>query len=102
MKTYELKSGYSGQEKVPAKKFRDITFQEVLELKYRNSVYFIDRYGKYREARVNCNSPKLWKTRPLDANVPLKYGLKECFTAEWRDGEQVSLDRIIVPLEEEA
>ena len=34
--------------------------------------------GTPLRARVN-GKPKLWKTRPDDFKVPLKYGMKTCF-----------------------
>lgn len=41
--------------------------------------------GKVRRARVN-GAPRLWKTRPGDYRIPIKYGLRECSYIVPRDG----------------
>jgi hypothetical protein len=67
-------------------KFQCLDFDEVKALEYRNTVYFIGKNGGMHTCRVN-GKVKLWKTRHNDLDIPMKYGLYESFTVEWRNGE---------------
>jgi hypothetical protein len=56
---------------------KPLTLTQVKELKYRDEVYSIDEFdssGAAKRWRVN-GKVQLWKTRPTDFRVPLKYGL---------------------------
>lgn len=50
--------------------YRDIT---------PSHVWFITQYGDARQAKVN-GKVKVWKRDPNRIALPLKYGLRECFT----------------------
>ena len=48
---------------------------------------------------IHCKvngKPKTWKTRPDDVNVPVKYGLYEYTTIEYRNGVMVDENLYIV------
>ena len=88
----EIKSGYSRSKEV--KNFRVMTLEEMKNLSYGDHVYFEDNHGNFKMCKVNGN-PKTWKTRPLDVEVPLKYGLYEYSYAGYHNGE-VWLNTLLV------
>jgi hypothetical protein len=68
-----------------------ITKEIAIAAKYRqNFAHFTskDRRGNPHVCRVN-GACKVWKTRPEDFSLPVKFGLKDCFyitprnAAEW-------------------
>lgn len=79
------KSGYARSHE--EKNLRTMTLEELKNLRYGQRVYFEDRYGNFRECKVNGH-PKTWKTRPLDVEVPIKYGLYEYSYARYINGVQ--------------
>jgi hypothetical protein len=83
--TMMLKSGYS-QDNAEPREYRFLTLEEIQNYT-RSYVSFIDKYGKVRDAKVN-GAVKLWKTRPNDVRMPLKYGLREYFFVQFEDGIQ--------------
>jgi hypothetical protein len=92
-----LKCGYAKSTEI--KEFRAMTVGEAMNLYDGQTVYFIDRFGQYRNARVN-STPKRWKTRPTHVSIAFKYGMYEHFREE-SFGNSLSEDfgRIIVPVE---
>lgn len=52
---------------------------------------FVHKTLKYADGKrhIQCRrngATKLWKTRPNDFRIPVKYGLKECFYIECING----------------
>src|ERR1043166_7430204 len=54
-----------------------ITIEQAKNLTYRDNLYFLDKSGtRVLQCRVN-GAVKLWKRRPNDFRIPVKYGLYE-------------------------
>lgn len=68
-KTYAGKIGIMGT-------FRSMTIAEAKVLAYGEHVWFRANDGQARRLKIN-GAPKVWKTRPNDVSVPVKYGLYE-------------------------
>lgn len=68
-KTYTGKVGVMGT-------FRSMTIDEAKALAYGDRVWFRANDGQARMLKIN-GAPKIWKTRPNDVSVPVKYGLYE-------------------------
>lgn len=67
--------------------WQQLTLQEAKEL--RNDVYFVTRFGSVAKAKVT--SVKVWKTRPLNCDVHVKYGMYEFFTASYHGESTVEV-----------
>ena len=75
----------------------DVTPMGIDELKRLKAgdrvLVFTGYFGRNRHSgviHVKVNGkPKTWKTRPDDVNIPIKYGLYEYATIEYRDGAMV-------------
>lgn len=57
---------------------RPMYLDEARMLRYGNHVEFCGLDGQLYRARVN-GKPKVWKRRPKDVEISLKYGLKDHF-----------------------
>ena len=72
-----------------------ITKEIALRLKHGDIVYHITNKGSdNRPVRVRVNGMcKIWKTKPYDFRIPMKWGLSTCFYIdkanmhEWREIE---------------
>lgn len=62
---------------------RHMTLSEAKALQSGSHVLVLDRSGHWARAKVN-GRPRTWKTRPLDCDIPLKYGMYEYFTESFR------------------
>lgn len=69
----------------PLRTYKYLTLAECKEIRSGSHVLFVTRQGDVAQAKVT--SVKLWKTRPNDVRIGLKYGLYEYATAEFVDGE---------------
>lgn len=78
--------GYSRKKNPDTVALRPLGLREVQSLEVGKEVWVLDRHGRARTVRVT-GRVKLWKTRPDDADVPLKYGMYEHFRCEVRGGE---------------
>jgi hypothetical protein len=84
----------SGEDKGRHLPVRPMTTAEVKQLQYGQRVLVHTGYfGRNRiqglvHVKVNGN-PKIWKTRPKDVTVPIKYGLYEYARVEYVAGEPV-------------
>ncbi len=81
MKTFKVKSGYSRSKE--EKTVRSMTLTEAKALHSGSHVLILDKNANFREVKVN-GTPKVWKTRPYDCDVPCKYGMYEYFTIHFR------------------
>ena len=82
----DLKIGYDRSAHPLEYRFQRMTFVEVATLRYGDRVWFWATDSLARGCKVN-GAVKRWKTRPLDLRVPIKYGMYEYGTVEWRDGK---------------
>jgi hypothetical protein len=62
--------------------------EEAKQLPRGARIDVVDHKDELRQVKVN-GTPKTWKTRPLNCDVPFKYGLYEYGYLYWRDSEQV-------------
>lgn len=53
-----------------------MTIQEMQQLKYGDHVTFRNYQNRIIRLKIN-GAPKVWKTRPNEVRVPVKYGLYE-------------------------
>lgn len=74
-----LVNGYDRTKNPESKQYRRMTLEEARELGW-GKFPFLCNDGKVRRCRVNA-AVKTWKRDPSRIEVPLKYGLYEC----WRD-----------------
>lgn len=87
MKAIVLSGDDSGKEL----NYRPLTVDEVKRLQPGTRVkVFTGYFGRNRlgglvNVKVN-GKPKTWKTRVDDVSVPVKYGLYECTTIDYRNG----------------
>lgn len=81
-----LESGYSKPRFSGSRPYRDMTFEEVSNLRYGQHIEVRGNSGRVVDVKVN-GAPKLWKTRSGDVRVPVKYGLKEYAYILFQDGE---------------
>ncbi len=65
---------------------RAMSLQEAKALDSGSHIEFRSVNGDLRTCKVN-GAPKVWKTRPLDVDVPVKYGMYEFSTFTMRGGE---------------
>lgn len=83
--------GYSRLKNPPVLYLQSVTLEELKQTdsfgypRLPFSFKVLDHNGKARDIRAN-GKLKLWKTRPLDASLPMKYGMYEAFTVDIRDG----------------
>lgn len=82
----------SGENKGDTVKIRLLTVEEVKNLRPGSRVLVVTGYfGKNRHTgivHVKVNGkPKVWKTRPNNVSVPIKYGLYEYARVEYENGE---------------
>lgn len=83
----KLQSGYGKDDyRGGEREFRVMSLDEMKQLHPGQHVFFLTRHGTYREVKIN-GMPKLWKTRPNDVEVPVKYGLYEYSYARYINGE---------------
>ncbi len=68
------------------KRYRYLTIEEYKALKPGGRVDVVGTGGKIYNCKVN-GKPQVWKTRPGDVRVPLKYGLYESHQAFYTNGE---------------
>lgn len=74
---------------------RPITFEEALNLRYRDEVYILDREG--RAARIRVNSKvKTWKREPGRIEIGFAFGLYEKFRL---GTEEILRDVLVSPYE---
>lgn len=64
-----------------------MTFEECKNIK-SSRVHLLDRYGRIIEVKIN-GAIKLWKTRPFDLKIPVKYGLYEYSYIEFSNGQSI-------------
>ena len=80
----------SGEDKGKTVDTVALSVSEVKELYAGSRVKIHTSYSQHGIGLVNVKingKPKVWKTRPNDVSVPVKYGLYECATIDYRDGE---------------
>ena len=77
METFKLQNGYSNR--IDKRTFRRMTIEEGKRL-YKGQRVCFDHGGLYRRAKVN-GAVKTWKKDTKRVEVPLKYGLYDCFIA---------------------
>lgn len=77
-------NGYSRKNPKEKINVRPITFEEAQNGDFDGCIAF---NGEYRDLREN-GRVKTWKTRPGDLSIPVKYGLKNAFRVEYRNGRQ--------------
>jgi len=65
--------------------FRLMTADEAASLAAGERCWFFAHDGTAREIKVN-GSPRTWKTRPGDVEIPVKYGLYEHARASYHGG----------------
>lgn len=82
---YTIRDGYDRRKNPQWFKVRPLTFEETLILKRRDELLFHANDGTARRCRVT-GQVKMWKTRPNDLRVPVKYGMFESAYCEWRSG----------------
>ena len=90
-------SGYDRSKHPEQIHYREMTLAEAKVLRYGDHPKVLDRNGRLRDVKVN-GALKVWKTRPGDVDVPLKYGMYEYLTASFRDGKS---DGLLVVVEDE-
>ena len=84
----------SGSGKGKSRNVRPMHIDELKRLSYGDHVLVSTGYfGQNRlnglvSVKVN-GRPKVWKTRPDDVDIPIKYGLYEYARVEYRDGVMV-------------
>jgi hypothetical protein len=70
-----------------------ITKEQATTLRYRQELVHAtakDSRGAPVRCRVNGQC-KTWKTRPEDFQLPVKYGLRQCFYIDARNANEWSL-----------
>lgn len=75
-----------------------ITIEQAKNLKHRDILYHVskkDSRGNPVVCRVN-GKVKLWKTRPTEFEVPVKYGLYNCFYVTHLNAKDWTLD-VVAP-----
>jgi hypothetical protein len=80
----------SGEDKGTAIDIVPMSIDDIKRLQYGQRVlihtgYFGQSTGGIIHVKIN-GKPKVWKTRPNDVSVPIKYGLYEYNTVDYRDG----------------
>ena len=81
VETWEV-AGHYRKSVNEAKWVRFMTLDEAKALRSGQRVLVLSKDGRWANAKVN-GAPKVWKTRPLDCTVSLKYGMYEYFTEEF-------------------
>lgn len=81
--TFTLKPGNTVNK--DTKTFRYMTIDEIKSLRYGQHV-FIDGIRGYITVKVN-GAVKSWKRKPLDFEIPIKYGLYEYSYSRMVNGE---------------
>lgn len=79
----------SGEDSGDTLTFRPLPLDKVKSLQAGTRVKVFSAYGKHGAGIVNVKvngRPKTWKTRPDDVSVPIKYGLYEYATIEYKNG----------------
>ncbi len=70
---------------------RDMTLEEAKALAPGQTIDYIKHDNTLVCLKVN-GKPKVWKTRPNDCKVPVKYGMYDCFYLEWRAGTFININ----------
>lgn len=68
--------------------YKQLTFEQAVELRPGDHVYFITRSGN-TVARARVTSVRTWKRTSGKCVIGLKYGLYEFFQAEYENGQAV-------------
>jgi hypothetical protein len=68
--------------------FRPMTFEEGCALTWGAHMPFLSVNGQVYECRVN-GAVKRWKRDPMRAEIPCKYGFRECATFAWDAGMRI-------------
>ena len=92
----KLAIGYDRKKNPEKYNFKLMTLRQVQNLRSGDRVWFLAADNTARGITVN-GQPKLWKTRPGDVRVPLKYGMYQLGYAEWKDGEHWSGETLLNP-----
>lgn len=92
----KLAIGYDRKVKPKKYNFRLMTLRQIQRLKAGDRVWFLAADGTARGVTVN-GKPKLWKTRPGDVRIPLKYGMYQYSATVWKDGEQRHGETLLNP-----
>lgn len=91
----------SGPDKGKSRNVRPMTIAELKQLSYGDHIMVSTGYfGRNRlnglvHVKVN-GKPKVWKTRPDDVDISIKYGLYEYARIEYRDGAMVDGNLYVV------
>lgn len=70
--------------------YRYMTAEEAKHLSSGGTADILDQHGRVASVKVN-GTPKTWKTRPHDVDVPWKFGLYEYGKEEFRAGRLTTL-----------
>lgn len=85
---YTIRDGYDRKKHPRMLKVTPLTFEQTLSLKRGDELWFHANDGTARRCRVT-GKVKMWKTRPRDLKVPVKYGMYESAYAEFvNDGRR--------------
>jgi len=76
METFMAYSRYDKKRKEEPRKYRYMTCEEAKKLAYGSHAKILDQYGNVADVKIN-GTPKTWKTRPFDVDIPWKYGMYE-------------------------
>lgn len=78
----QLTSGYDRKKTPATKTYRPMTLEEgkALSVWGTSRVKVMGNNGKVYDARLN-GAVKTWKTDPFRVEIPLKYGMRECWRA---------------------
>lgn len=80
METLTLVDGYDRTKKPATAEYVRMSAEQARRLQAGMPVLFLGVGGKVFRAKVN-GSPKTWKRDPTRVEVPLKYGIRDYFTA---------------------
>ena len=97
METFMAYSRYDKKRKEPARKYRYMTCEEAKKLASGSHAKMLDQHGDVADVKIN-GAPKTWKTRPLDVDIPWKFGLYEYGTERFRADRPGTL--LVVEVEE--
>lgn len=64
-----------------------ITKEQAVNSHHRQEFYFVGVGYTVKRCRVNGKC-KTWKTRPTEFELPMKYGLRECFYIHHNNSHQ--------------
>lgn len=93
----QIYCGYDRNKNKVSKRFRFMTIGEARNLKYGDTVSFIDKNGLYRNCKVN-GKPRTWKREPERILVPVKYGLYEYAALEKSGPDSMNFEPLLVEI----